>query len=369
MNRYISDLLKRWDLHPYTWNLILVCGTLFTGLLVYLILNLYKKKEQPGSSSQSKTDFKLFQSLIKHLSAPVSFWIPIFIFDLLLPVVQARNLIKSRIEHGLEVALIIASAWIFIRLLRVGEDIVHNKVNIDRSDNLRQRRLLTQLLYLRRVILVVIILIATGAVLLTFDTMRKVGSGLLAGVGIGGIIIGFAAQRSLGNLLAGFQIAFTQPIRIDDEVVVEGEFGVIEEITLTYVVVKLWDERRLVLPINHFIEKPFQNWTRNNSQMLGSVFVYTDYSLPVDWLRLEFMKIIDYSPLWDKRSASLMVTNLKDNVMEIRAVVSGKNSGDVFNLRCHLREEFAKLINQYYPQCLPKTRAVLERNTDGEQSV
>jgi small-conductance mechanosensitive channel len=179
---------------------------------------------------------------------------------------------------------------------------------------------------------------------LSFESVRKLGAGLLTGVGIGGIIIGFAAQKSLGNLLAGFQIAFTQPIRIDDVLVVEGEWGRVEDITLTYVVLNIWDQRRLILPINYFIEKPFQNWTRTTAEILGTVFLYVDYSVPVDKLREELTRLLKASPLWDQRVGILQVTDSKENTLELRALVSARNSSQAFDLRCYIRENLIKFL-------------------------
>ncbi len=177
---------------------------------------------------------------------------------------------------------------------------------------------------------------------------------------MGGIIIGFAAQRSLGNLLAGFQIAFTQPIRLDDAVLVEGEFGNIEEITLTYVVVRIWDERRLVLPINYFIEKPFQNWTRKTSELLGVVMLYTDYTIPVESLRLELTRLLQSSSLWDGKVNGIQVTDATSTTIQLRALMSARNSGEAFDLRCYVRENLIRYIKENYPESLPKTRAEIQ---------
>lgn len=352
MQDYISELLRRWNLPPYAWNLLIVAAAIIIGLTIRLLLSqLVKRRYRHGN------DQVLKRSYFVHIVQPLSVFIPLVIFDLLLPILRLPNVIRNRLDHAMEVLLVISFAWLLIRLVRVAQEFVHRRVDIHTADNLRQRRLLTQLMYIRQVINIIIVLLAVGAVLLTFETMRKLGTGLLAGVGVGGIIIGFAAQRSLGNLLAGFQIAFTQPIRIDDEVVVEDQFGVIEEITLTYVVVKIWDERRLILPINYFIEKPFENWTRQTSAVHGTVFIYTDYRLPVDWLRKTFLQFVHGHPLWDKRTASMVVTNLKESVMEIRGLVSGSSSGNVFDLRCAIREEMIRAIAEHYPHCLPLTRA------------
>jgi len=167
--------------------------------------------------------------------------------------------------------------------------------------------------------------------------------------------------------LAGFQIAFTQPIRIDDVLVVEGEWGKVEEITLTYVVIHIWDERRLILPINYFIEKPFQNWTRISSEILGTVFIYADYSLPIDSLRTEFDRLLALTTLWDKKVKVIQVTDAKTNVVEIRALMSASNSSDAFDLRCYIRENLIHFIQEKYPESLPKVRATLVAEDSNRQ--
>jgi len=173
---------------------------------------------------------------------------------------------------------------------------------------------------------------------------------------VGGIIIGFAAQKSLSNLLAGFQIAFTQPLRIDDVLVVEGEWGRVEEITLTYVVLNIWDQRRLILPINYFIEKPFQNWTRNTADILGTVFLYLDYTVPLEPLRKEFTRLLENNPLWDKRVSVMQITNASEKTIEVRALMSASSSGNAFDLRCDVREGLIKFVQANYPDSLPLVR-------------
>ncbi|MFC5284295.1 mechanosensitive ion channel family protein [Pedobacter alpinus] len=228
---------------------------------------------------------------------------------------------------------------------------------------MKERKIRTQLQFLRKFFAALIIVLTIAAILFSFEGMRKIGAGLLTGVGIGGIIIGFAAQKSLGNLLAGFQIAFTQPLRIDDVLVVEGEWGKVEEITLTYVVVQIWDQRRLILPINYFIEKPFQNWTRISAEILGTVFIYADYTLPIDALREEFYALLEKHPLWDKKVKVVQITESKESVMEIRALMSSNNSGNAFDLRCDIREGLINFIQKNYPQSLPKVRAEINNKT------
>jgi small-conductance mechanosensitive channel len=279
---------------------------------------------------------------------------------MLVPVMRMPDAFRYRLIHGLEIAMIIVFSWILIQSIRVVQDFVIHRYDVKKSDNLRERKLRTQLQFIRRIMVAFIIGLTIAAVLLTFSSMRKIGTGLLTGVGVGGIIIGFAAQRSLGNLLAGLQIAFTQPIRIDDAVLVENEFGWIEDITLTYVVVRIWDERRLILPINYFIEKPFQNWTRTSAALLGTAFIYADYTLPIEPVRQELTRLLQNNPFWDGRVASLALTNLTDKTVELRALMSAQNSGNLFDLRCYIREQLMNYIKQNYPDSLPKTRTQLE---------
>lgn len=215
--------------------------------------------------------------------------------------------------------------------------------------------------FIRQLLVAIIVVLTIAAILMSFENMRKLGAGLLGGVAIGATILGFAAQQSLGNLLAGFQIAFTQPIRIDDVLVVEGEWGRVEEITLTYVVLRIWDQRRLILPISYFIQKPFQNWTRNSSDILGTAFFYLDYRVPVEKVREELTRLLQSSPLWDKKVNVLQVTDTKERSIEIRALMSARNSGEAFDLRCYVRENLIKFIENNYPESLPRTRAEIDR--------
>jgi small-conductance mechanosensitive channel len=263
------------------------------------------------------------------------------------------------LNKSVEIGLIIAFAYILINLIKVVQDFVISTYDLKKENNLRERKIRTQLQFLRKFLVAFIVVLTVAAILFSFEGMRKIGAGLLTGVGVGGIIIGIAAQKSLSNLLAGFQIAFTQPIRMDDVLIVEGEWGKVEEITLTYVVVHIWDDRRLILPINYFIEKPFQNWTRISSQLLGTVFLYVDYTLPVDKLREEYDRILTKHPLWDKRVKVIQVTDSKERVMEIRALMSARDASDAFDLRCDMREGLISFIQSNYPESLPKIRTDL----------
>lgn len=289
----------------------------------------------------------------------MAFFIPLLILDSMLPLMKMSPTGSLYFHKFIEVALVVCFAIIIIRIIRVIEDYLYNKFDVSKADNLKERKVKTQIQFLRKLLITIIILVTIAIVLLSFESMRVIGTGLLTGVGVGGIIIGFAAQKSLGNLLAGFQIAFTQPFRIDDVLIVEGEWGKVEEITLTYVVVNIWDKRRLVLPIQYFIENPFQNWTRTTAEILGTVFIYADFTIPVEELRNELSRLLGSNPLWDGKVDVLQVTDLKERVLEIRCLMSCRNSGDAFDLRCYVREHMISYINNNFPETLTHTRITM----------
>lgn len=329
---------------------IIVLATLLFKWMVTLILKRTSKA----------TTYSLLVSVLKHLSRPLNFLLPLFFINAFLPYFDISDEKLPVVGRLLDILLVIAFSYLLIKMVRIFEDFVYNTYKLDKSDNLKERKIRTQLQFVRKVIVSLVVIIGLAIILLSFDSVRKIGAGLLTGVGIGGIIIGFAAQKSLGNFLAGLQIAFTQPIRIDDVLVVEGEWGRVEEITLTYVVVHIWDQRRLILPINYFIEKPFQNWTRNTSEILGTAFIYVDPTFSVDALRAELERLLAVSNLWDGRVGILQVTDIKETVVELRALVSARNSSEAFDLRCYIREHLLKFIGAHAADGLPKTRVILQ---------
>ncbi|MHA7941906.1 mechanosensitive ion channel family protein [Formosa sp. 3Alg 14/1] len=255
---------------------------------------------------------------------------------------------------------IAVSAWIAIIVLRILKTRFLKRYDISEEDNLHSRKVYTQFNILEKVIIFIIIIVAIGLILLSFEGIRKIGVGLFASAGVAGIILGLSAQKVVGALLAGIQIAITQPFRIDDAVVVEGEWGWIEEINLTYVVVRVWDKRRLVLPSSYFLEKPFQNWTRNNADIMGTIFLYTDYNIPFNDLREELTRLLNASNLWDGKVNVLQVTESKETTVESRILVSAKNSPMAWDLRVHIREKMIEYIQKNYPDSLPRTRVVIE---------
>jgi small-conductance mechanosensitive channel len=338
-------------LPAYLWDGILVALAIIIGLIVKFMLSLLLRRKP-----RNKPAFSFSRSLLNRLSKPFSYFLPLLAFNFLLPLMKMRTDIAQFLNKATEILLAISFANVLIALIKVFEDYVYHSFDIDKADNLKERKIRTQLQFIRRLAVSLVIVLTICAILLSFNNLRKIGTGLLTGVGVGGIIIGFAAQKSLGNFLAGFQIAFTQPLRIDDVLVVEGEWGRVEEITLSYVVLKIWDQRRLILPINYFVEKPFQNWTRNTSDILGTVFLYLDYTIPLQPLRSELTRLLETNPLWDKRINVLQVTNTSERTIEVRALMSAASSGNAFDLRCDIREGLINFVQENYPQCLPTTR-------------
>lgn len=351
MTDYLQNLSNR--VPPYLWNLIILLAAVLIGLLLkFIIIRLMV-------FYQSRSDYSTFKSIITHLGKPATWFIPLLVLNLLLSGLIIDAKFMPVISKILQIALTISLSVLLIRTISVFEDYVYHAFDIQKTDNLKERKIRTQLQFLRKMGIALIVILTVAAILLSFENMRRIGSYLITSVGIGGIIVGFAAQKSLGNLFAGFQIAFTQPIRMDDVLVVEGEWGRVEEITLTYVVVRIWDQRRLILPITYFIEKPFQNWTRISADILGTVFIYVDYTLPIEPIRAELTRLLESSPHWDKRVNTLQVTDSKEHTIELRALMSASDSSNAFDLRCFIRENLVTFIQQNYPESLPKTRAII----------
>lgn len=268
-------------------------------------------------------------------------------------------------QHLLLVGVIVFLAWLAKTALHVWMTVHLRRFKLEVKDNLLARKHVTQTRILQRVANTLIVVIAAGAALMTFGPVRQYGVSLLASAGAAGIVVGLALQPMLKNLFAGIQLALTQPIRIDDAVIVEGEFGNVEEITSTYVVIRLWDRRRLVVPLNYFMEQPFQNWTREESKLLGAVLIYLDYTVPIAALRAKAKEIVEASPLWDRDVFAVQVTDFRETVMEVRILVSAANSGDAFDLKCLVREELVAFLRENYPEALPRVRADISEEKTG----
>lgn len=249
-----------------------------------------------------------------------------------------------------------SATWLALRCVAIARQTVIQRHPYDVADNLRARTVLTQAKVYARTLYVLILLIGVSLILMSFPGVRKFGTSLLASAGIAGLALGLAAKPVLGNLLAGLQIAMTQPIRIDDVLVLEGEWGRVEEITGTYVVLAIWDQRRLIVPLQYFIERPFQNWTRSTSQILGTVMLWVDYRLPVEPVRAELRRLCAQDKDWDGRVALVQVTDSNERSMQLRVLLSSADSGRNFDLRCRVREALIAYIGREYPLCLPQLR-------------
>ena len=253
-------------------------------------------------------------------------------------------------------AVIALLGWTAITALNIAADLYLRQFRIDTADNLLARKHLTQVRVLMRTADVLVVIVTVGAALMTFEPVRQYGVSLFASAGVAGIVAGLAARPVLSNLFAGVQLAMTQPIRIDDQVVIENEWGTIEEITSTYVVVRLWDWRRLIVPLTYFIEKPFQNWTRENSALIGSAFIYVDYRAPVGIIREKLNDIVKQSKNWNGKVVNLQVTDAKEGTIELRCLMSAYSAGHAFDLRCEVREQLVDFLQKEHPEALPRQR-------------
>ena len=266
------------------------------------------------------------------------------------------------LARAMAVAVIGLIGWAAMIALHIAADLYLRRFRLDIDDNLLARKHNTQVRVLSRTIDVLLVMLTLSAALMTFPAVRQYGVSLFASAGVAGIVAGLAARPVLSNLMAGVQLAMTQPIRLYDAVIVENEYGTIEEITSTYVVVKLWDLRRMIVPLTYFIEKPFQNWTRENSSLIGNVVMYLDYRAPVGTIRQKFKDILKESKLWDGQVAAVQLTDFKEGTMELRLLMSARSSGAAFDLRCDVREKLIDFIQREYPEALPHSRQIAFKN-------
>ncbi|WP_064741888.1 mechanosensitive ion channel family protein [Hamadaea tsunoensis] len=261
--------------------------------------------------------------------------------------------------HFLGIALIVSAAWLIAAILIALEDAAESRYRIDVPDNRQARRIRTQVVMLRRVTIAAIVVVTLGLILMTFPEVRAVGASLLASAGVIGIVAALAAQSVLGNVIAGLQIAFSDAIRLDDVVVVEGEWARVEEITLSHVVLQIWDDRRLIMPTSYFTTKPYQNWTRQKSEVLGTVELDVDFAADVQALREELRHVVEAADLWDQRVCVLQVTDAVEGRVHLRALVSAPDAPRLWDLRCLVREHLVGWIRDHQPTAFPRTRAEL----------
>lgn len=279
------------------------------------------------------------------------------LLDFLVPQLGLPQRFTFFIEKLSSIFIIISIAWVLLRLTHLFEQIVVSNYSVKVSNDVIARKIYTQTLILKRIVIGIILILTFGSILMLFENVRSLGASVLTTAGLAGLVLTLAAQRSLPNIFAGVEIALTQPIKIGDSVVIENETGKIEEITFRYVVVKLWDWRRLVVPTTYFLEKPFQNLSREQSNnLIGTVYLYVDYTLPVSVIREEFLGILKNSSLWDGDVANIQVSDAKERTMELRIIASAKSSSATWDLRCEIREKLIDFLVKKFPQCFPVDR-------------
>jgi small-conductance mechanosensitive channel len=330
----------------------LFCAALVLANVVHYVLFRLLRRQEVASQT-------LGWGLQKNLGSPsrAVFFITCLLIALpLVPGVPGR--IEDPVSQGLVMALIVSIGWFAVGSVYVLQNIFLSRYDLNAENNIQARRVHTQFQLFRRMVISFVVVITAGALLWSFHDPRiwHYGTGLLASAGVASLILATAAKSTAANFLAGLQIALTEPIRIDDVVVVQGEWGRVEEINSAYVVIKIWDLRRLIVPLSYFIENSFQNWSREATDIMGTAFLYVDYSIPVEALRAELDRIVQSSPLWDGKVCGLQVTNLSERTMELRCLMSSHNASANFDLRCDVREKMTAFIQQQYPEAFPRTR-------------
>lgn len=342
------------SMNPDTLRLALYILVFIILLVIFYFI--YRQVFRIVRRKVEKSPGKLDDFMLELLRIPVLWLIYWTLFKVFTHIFLKDISIYQPLQHINTLLLIFSFAWIAIQLIKAGAYFLQNKLDISNSDNLNARKSLTQVRVFKGIVNALIIIVAIAIGLLTFKAARNIGLSLLTSAGILGIIIGFAAQKTIGMILAGIQLAITQPIRLDDVVIVEGEWGRIEEITLTYVVVKVWDERRLVLPVSWFLEKPFQNWTRTSADITGTIFLYVDFGFPVDKIREAIPGMIAHNPDWDHRIVNVQVTAMSERSKEIRILLSSPDASKNWDLRAAVREQLATFLAENYPGEFPRIR-------------
>ena len=337
-------------------------------LLVALVLGLLVRHVLLGIARRARmhVDTHTFARVVRVIAVPAAVALPLLFLAIAIRSTPLPAEAIAQLQHWLGIGVLLCAVWLAVRAVEALQARILREHPVDIEDNLAARRIQTQTRVIARVIQGAIILVGVALALMTFPAIRQIGATLLASAGIIGLVAGIAARPVFGNLIAGLQIALAQPIRLDDVVIVEGEWGRIEEITSTYVVVRIWDERRMVVPLQWFIENPFQNWTRTSAQLLGTAFLWLDYRTPMAEVRAQLQRICEEDPRWDGRVCVAQVTETCEHTIQVRLLVSSGNSGDLFDLRCVVRERMIDYLAQCHPEALPRLRADLAREGPGE---
>jgi len=347
----VNPLLQRWM--PELVSAGILVGAALVAVVLHAIFFFAARRIARRSATP------LDESFVRRSRSPARAILVLAAVLLALPASGLAPHTADLVRHLCGLGLIAAVAWGVVALTAVLEDYVSLRYRLDVSDNLAARQVQTRIRVLRRVALVVVGVVAISSALMTFPSIRHLGASLLASAGLAGLVVGMAARPALSNLIAGLQLAVAEPIRIDDVVVVNGNWGRIEEITTTYVVVRIWDLRRLIVPLSYFIEQPVENWTRQTADLLGTVLLYADYTVPVEQVRGALHEILKGTSRWDGKVWNLQVTNASEHTVELRALMSAPDSGTAWDLRCEVREKLIAYLQAHHPGCLPRTRAEL----------
>jgi len=336
--------------HAPHWLQIGLAGALaiLIGLALHAILYRLVLRLSSG--------FILSRNLVAYGRRPTQLLLPLLMLHIALSEASAELHLINSLRQFLSIAQLATLTFLCIRLIKAVAETVIALHPAEMEDNLRARSVRTQTQVLARSVMLFVGLIGLASILMTFPGIRHIGASLLASAGLAGLVAGIAARPVLGNLIAGLQIALTQPLRIEDVLIVDGEWGRVEEITGSYIVIRIWDERRLIVPLQWFIEHPFQNWTRSSSKLLGTVYLWVDYAMPLVPLRKELERICHDAPEWDGRLCLLQVTETTEKAMQLRILISASDASKTWDLRCRVREALLAFIQNDYADYLPRLR-------------
>jgi small-conductance mechanosensitive channel len=347
---------------PPWLSLVLQCTlAILLGLAGHALLHRTVRRLTAG--------FPIASTLVAFGQRPVQLLVPLLLVNVVLADAPDALLLVKPLRHLVAVALLATLTVLSIRLVKAVAEALISRHPIDGADNLRARGVRTQTRVLSRTVMILVGLIGLASILMTFPEIRQIGASLLASAGVAGLVAGIAARPVLGNLIAGLQIAIAQPIRLDDVLIVDGEWGRVEEISGSYVVLCIWDQRRLIIPLEWFIQNPFQNWTRSSSQLIGSVFLWVDYAMPVEVLRQELERVCRATSEWDGRVCVLQVTDTTEQALQLRALVSAIDASKVWDLRCRVREGLVGFIQREYSGYLPRQRTSFENFPESSRTA
>lgn len=355
----MAGLWLNWNL--WLWPSGILAGSVVLALIVHQVLFTLAKRVA------SRTGNVIYNSLVRRAEGPTRWVFPLIGIIVALPALPVRWELVQVLRRLVGLGAIAATSWMVILLTEVMADTAYAWYRVDISDNLTARRIRTQISVLKRILNVIVIVITVAIMLMTFPEVRQLGTSVLASAGLAGLVIGMAMKSTLSNLIAGLQIALTGPIHIEDVVIVQGEWGWIEEILTTYVVVRTWDLCRLVVPLSYFIDNSFQNWTRRTSDLLAYVYLYCDYSAPIEELRQEFRRLLQSTPLWDHKVCVLQVSDASEHTIQVRALASASDSSKAWDLRCYVREKLIEFLKKKYPESLPTCRVEYRGSIDQAQ--